>query len=47
MIAFWLIIRFNLFCGVSSAFREVPQVRTAWSNQELNAAPAKADSMSG
>src|ERR1044072_3117779 len=47
MLAFWLIIRFNLFCGVSSAFREVPQVRTAWSNQELNAAPAKADSMSG
>jgi glycosyltransferase involved in cell wall biosynthesis len=50
MIAFWLIIRFNLFCGLSSAFREVP-ARTAASRQpelpEINAAPAKADSMSG
>jgi glycosyltransferase involved in cell wall biosynthesis len=50
MIAFWLILRFNLFCGLSSAFRELPE-RPAASRPpelpEMKAAPAKADSMSG
>src|ERR1043165_1058782 len=50
MIAFWLIIRFNLLCGLSSAFRALPARRAASRQPELpeiNAAPAKADSMSG
>jgi len=50
MIAFWLIIRFNLFCGLSAAFRELPEHRAAARQPELpeiNAAPAKADSVSG
>src|SRR5689334_10472780 len=47
MIAFWLIIRFNLFCGLSSAFRELPERPAAPHGRELNAAPAKADSLSG
>jgi glycosyltransferase involved in cell wall biosynthesis len=50
MIAFWLIIRFNLFCGLSAAFRELPE-RRASSRQpelpEINAARVKADSVSG
>src|ERR1043165_3923862 len=47
MIAFWLIIRFNLFCGLSAAFRELPERPAAPHGRELNAAPAKADSLSG
>lgn len=50
MIAFWLIVRFNLFCGLSSAFRELPARAAASQPQELpeiNVAPAKADSVSG
>src|SRR5690349_2092046 len=47
MIAFWLILRFNLFCSLSSAFREVPARPAATRPQDLNAAPAKADSLSG
>lgn len=47
IIAFWLIIRYNLFCGLSSAFRELPSRPEPLRPQELNAAPAKADSVSG
>lgn len=47
MIAFWLIIRFNLFCGLSSAFRELPERGAASRQPELSPAPAKADSVSG
>lgn len=31
--AFWLIFRFNLFCGLSSAYRELPQPRITSSAQ--------------
>jgi hypothetical protein len=49
MIAFWLIIRFNLFCGLSAAFRELPERSASRPRElpEINAAPAKADSVSG
>ena len=46
MIAFWLILRFNLFCRVSSSFRELPERSASWRPQERNTAAAKADGMS-
>ena len=47
MIAFWLILRFNVFCSLSSAFRELPDGVGARRRRKLSAAPAKADGMSG
>ena len=32
LLAFWLIFRFNLFCGLSSAYRELPQPREVQSS---------------
>jgi glycosyltransferase involved in cell wall biosynthesis len=33
LLALWLIFRFNLFCGLSSAFRELPEPRLPTSRQ--------------
>jgi glycosyltransferase involved in cell wall biosynthesis len=46
MIAFWLIFRFNVFCSLSAAFREVPDGFGARRRRKLSAAPAKADGVS-
>jgi glycosyltransferase involved in cell wall biosynthesis len=32
LLAFWLIFRFNLFCGLSAAYRKVPQLREVQSS---------------
>jgi glycosyltransferase involved in cell wall biosynthesis len=38
--AFWLVFRFNLFCGLRSSFREVPEVGPAGSREPaLNPGP--------
>ena len=36
LLAFWLIFRFNLFCGLSSAYRELPQPRVQSSTFRLS-----------
>jgi glycosyltransferase involved in cell wall biosynthesis len=40
MLAFWLIIRFNLFCNLSSAFRELPEWRSTACRNSLGAPSA-------
>jgi glycosyltransferase involved in cell wall biosynthesis len=33
IVAFWFIIRFNLFCGLSASFRDVPKLNTKLNHQ--------------
>lgn len=36
IIAFWLVLRFNLFCSLRSSFRQLPEVRPAIHHQALD-----------
>jgi len=40
IVAFWFIIRFNLFCGMSASFREVPKLDTMLNHQRSNVVDA-------
>jgi len=35
LLALWLVFRFNLFCGLSSAYRELPAPRKVESGRQI------------